>query len=145
MHFAAFAYAGESVTAPALYYGNNVAGTWSLLEAMRAERLDRMVFSSSCAVYGAGVDGPIAETIPLSAVSPYGFSKLAIERMLEDYSTAYGLRVTRLRYFNAAGADPDGEIGESHDPETHLIPLVLQTAAGRPHVDVYGQDYATPE
>jgi UDP-arabinose 4-epimerase len=146
MHFAALAYAGESVTDPAAYYGNNNAGTWSLLEALRAEGVRDIVFSSTCAVYGQCDLPRIPETAPYQPVSPYGFTKLAIERMLGDYATAYGLRSISLRYFNAAGADPGGEIGEVHEPETHLLPLVLQVAAGkRSHVEIYGDDYPTPD
>ena len=146
MHFAALAYAGESVTDPAAYYGTNLAGSLSLLEAMRTEGVRDIVFSSTCAVYGQCALSRIPETAPRQPVSPYGFTKLSIERMLADYDAAYGLRSIALRYFNAAGADPDGEIGEWHDPETHLIPLVLQAASGhRPHVDIYGDDYPTPD
>jgi len=151
MHFAALAYAGESVTQPLAYYRTNVAGTLSLLEAMQAEGVRGLVFSSTCAVYGErngdGLESvPISEGPPYNPVSPYGFSKLAIERMLQDSSAAWGLRSVALRYFNAAGADPDGEIGEVHEPETHLIPLVLEAAAGqRSHIEIYGGDYPTPD
>ena len=146
MHFAALAYAGESVTEPAAYYRVNVAGSCSLLDAMRAEGLRTLVFSSTCALYGDCDLPKIPEGAPFKPVSPYGFSKLAIERMLADCAAAHGLRSVSLRYFNAAGADPDGEIGEVHEPETHLIPLVLEAAAGkRSHIDVYGTDYPTPD
>ena len=144
MHFAAFAYVGESATDPALYYRNNVAGTLSLLDAMRATRIDRLVFSSTCAVYGIPDSVPIPEENPRRPINPYGRSKHMIEQILADYRNAYGLQSVCLRYFNAAGADPDGEIGEAHDPEPHLIPLVLDAAAGkRAHVTVFGDDYPT--
>jgi UDP-arabinose 4-epimerase len=144
MHFAAFAYVGESVSDPALYYRNNVAGTLSLLEAMRASGTDRLVFSSTCAVYGVPDSVPITEGNPRRPINPYGRSKSMIEDILADYGTAYGLKSVCLRYFNAAGADPDGEIGEAHDPEPHLLPLVLDAAAGRiPHLTVFGDDYPT--
>ena len=144
MHFAAFAYVGESVADPALYYRNNLGGTLSLLEAMREAGVDQIVFSSTCATYGSPNSIPIRETTPQLPVNPYGETKLAIERALGWYGQAYGLRWVSLRYFNAGGADPDGEIGELHEPETHLVPLVLQTALGRrSHLDVYGTDYPT--
>ncbi len=146
VHFAAYAYVGESVTDPAIYYRNNVVGTLSLFEAMRETGVDRIVFSSTCATYGTPAGVPISETAPQLPVNPYGETKLAIERALRWYGQAYGLRWSSLRYFNAAGADPDGEIGERHDPETHLVPLVLQTALGeRPQIDIYGTDYPTPD
>ena len=146
MHFAAYAYVGESVTDPALYYRNNLAGTLSLIEAMREAGVDTIVFSSTCATYGDPASVPIRETAVQLPVNPYGETKLAIERALRWYGEAYGLRWAALRYFNAAGADPDGEIGELHEPETHLIPLVLQAALGeRPHIDIYGTDYPTPD
>jgi UDP-arabinose 4-epimerase len=146
MHFAAFAYVGESVTEPAKYYRNNVMGTFSLLDAMREAGLDRLVFSSTCATYGVPATTPIREDDPQAPINPYGATKVMIERVLADYRTAYGLKSVALRYFNAAGCDHDGELGEEHDPETHLIPLVLEAAAGlRPHITVYGQDYATPD
>jgi len=144
MHFAAYAYVGESVADPAMYYRNNLGGSLSLLEAMRATRVDKIVFSSTCATYGIPADSPIRETAIQLPVNPYGETKLAIERALRWYEQAYGLRSVSLRYFNAAGADPEGEIGELHEPETHLVPLVLQTALGqRSHIDVYGTDYPT--
>jgi UDP-glucose-4-epimerase GalE len=146
MHFAALAYAGESVGAPLAYYHTNLAGTLSLLEVMHACGVRDLVFSSSCAVYGLCALPKIPETAPCNPVSPYGFSKLGMERMIADCGTAWGLRAVALRYFNAAGADPDGTLGEAHDPETHLIPLVLQAAAGeRQHIDVFGDDYPTPD
>lgn len=146
MHFAAFAYVGESVTDPALYYRNNLGGTLSLLEAMREAAVDKIVFSSTCATYGSPDKVPISENAPQRPVNPYGETKLAIERALHWYGQAYGLRSVSLRYFNAAGADRDGEIGELHEPETHLVPLVLQAALGRrPQIDIYGTDYPTPD
>jgi UDP-arabinose 4-epimerase len=146
MHFAAYAYVGESVTDPALYYRNNLGGTMSLLEGMREIGLDKIVFSSTCATYGNPDSIPIRETAPQLPVNPYGETKLAIERALRWYSDAYHLRSVSLRYFNAAGADPEGEIGELHEPETHLVPLVLQAALGqRSHVDIYGIDYPTAD
>lgn len=144
MHFAALAYVGESVVNPALYYRNNLSGTLSLLEAMRQTGVDKIVFSSTCATYGIPEIVPIQETAPQLPVNPYGETKLAIERALRWYGGAYGMRSMSLRYFNAAGADPEGEIGELHEPETHLVPLVLQTALGqRSHIDIYGTDYPT--
>jgi UDP-arabinose 4-epimerase len=146
VHFAAFAFAGESVQDPAKYFRNNVAGTISLLDAMRDGGVSIIVFSSSCATYGIQQLNPISEDAPQQPINPYGASKLMVERILADYRHAYGLKSISLRYFNAAGADPEGELGEDHDPETHLIPLVLDTAAGRrPHVVVYGTDYDTPD
>ena len=146
MHFAAYAYVGESVGDPARYYCNNLLGTLSLLAAMRETGVDQIVFSSTCATYGTPAGIPIRETAPQQPVNPYGETKLAIERALYWYEQAYGIRSVSLRYFNAAGADPDGEIGELHEPETHLVPLVLQTALGqRSHIDVYGTDYPTPD
>jgi UDP-arabinose 4-epimerase len=137
VHFAAYAYVGESVADPALYYRNNLAGTLSLLEAMRAARVDKIVFSSTCATYGIPEGIPIRETAPQLPVNPYGETKLAIERALRWYGEAYDLRSVSLRYFNAAGADSEGEIGERHEPETHLVPLVLQAALGqRSHIDI---------
>lgn len=146
MHFAAYAYVGESVADPALYYRNNLGGTLSLLEAMRDAGVGEIVFSSTCATYGTPDRVPIGESAPQRPVNPYGETKLAIERALHWYGTAYGMRAAVLRYFNAAGADHDGEIGECHEPETHLIPLVLQAALGhRPQIDIYGTDYPTPD
>jgi UDP-glucose-4-epimerase GalE len=146
MHFAALAYVGESVEQPALYYRNNVGGTLELLDAMRRAGVGRLVFSSTCATYGVPVRMPITEDLPQQPINPYGATKLMIERVLRDYDAAYGLRSVALRYFNAAGCDPDGEIGEDHDPETHLIPRVLMAADGTlPHVEVFGTDYPTPD
>jgi UDP-glucose-4-epimerase GalE len=146
IHFAAFAYVGESVTNPAKYYVNNLVYSANLIERLRKLDVKNVVFSSTCATYGVPVEVPIAETTPQRPVNPYGNTKLAIERMLHDYAGAYGMGTTALRYFNAAGASPDGDIGEVHEPETHLIPLVLQTAMGkRPHVEVFGTDYPTPD
>jgi UDP-arabinose 4-epimerase len=144
MHFAAFAYVGESVADPARYYQNNVAATLVLLDAMRAAGVRNLVFSSSCATYGQPQSLPVVEEHEQHPVSPYGRSKLMVEQILADYTRAYDLRAVCLRYFNAAGADPDGELGERHDPETHLVPIVLETAAGhRGAVPVYGHDYPT--
>ncbi|HXC28027.1 MAG TPA: UDP-glucose 4-epimerase GalE [Stellaceae bacterium] len=146
MHFAAFAYVGESGTNPALYYSNNVVGTLALLDAMRDAKVDRLVFSSSCATYGEPEVVPMAETTLQHPVNAYGETKLAIERALYWYGQAYGLRSVALRYFNASGCDRDGEIGEEHDPETHLIPLVLRAALGSgPPISIFGTDYATPD
>jgi UDP-arabinose 4-epimerase len=146
MHFAAFAYVGESVSEPERYFRNNVASSLSLLEAMGEAGVHDIVFSSTCATYGLPETMPIAEDTPQRPVNPYGESKLMIERMLHWLAPARGLAYAALRYFNAAGADPDGEIGEEHDPETHLIPLVLQTALGqRAAVDIFGTDYPTPD
>ena len=146
MHFAAFAYVGQSVADPGSYYRNNVAGSLTLLEAARDSGIDRFVFSSTCAIYGTPDALPISEEMTQRPINPYGASKLMVERMLTDFGAAHGLRSIALRYFNAAGADPDGEIGESHDPETHLIPLVLDAASGRrPAVTIFGADYDTPD
>lgn len=146
MHFAAFCYVGESVTEPAKYYENNVANTISLLEVMLEKKVSNFIFSSSCATYGEPIEVPIREDHPLRPISPYGRTKLMVEQILEDFREAYGLASVSLRYFNAAGADPDGELGEDHDPETHLIPLVLQTALGqRPSIDIFGDDYPTKD
>jgi UDP-arabinose 4-epimerase len=144
IHFAAFAYVGESMSDPGKYYRNNVAGTLTLLEAMRDHDVEQLVFSSTCAVYGHPQSVPITEEHPCHPVSPYGASKWMVERMLDDFQFAHALRSIRLRYFNAAGADPGGEIGESHDPETHLIPLALDAAAGiRPGITIFGDQYPT--
>lgn len=146
MHFAAYAYVGESVEDPGKYYRNNVAGTLTLLEALRDQAIDRFIFSSTCATYGIPQHIPISETHPQQPINPYGASKLMIERMLRDFDVAHGLRSIALRYFNAAGADPEGDIGEAHDPETHLLPLVLDVAGGRRSaITVYGDDYDTPD
>ncbi|SMP76139.1 UDP-glucose 4-epimerase GalE [Desulfonatronum lacustre] len=146
IHFAAYAYVGESVTDPQKYYRNNVAGSLSLLEAMLRHGCRRIVFSSTCATYGEPLEIPIPESHPQHPVNPYGWSKLMIEQMLRDFDAAYGLRHVALRYFNAAGADPDGELGEEHDPETHLIPLAVLAAQGkRGPLSVFGRDYPTPD
>lgn len=146
MHFAAFAYVGESVQDPLKYYANNVAGTLSLLQAMRTVGVQHLIFSSTCAVYGNPQHPILTEEHPLNPINPYGESKLFVERMLQASATAYGLRWISLRYFNAAGADPEGELGESHAPETHLIPLVLSVASGRQaEVAIFGTDYDTAD
>jgi UDP-arabinose 4-epimerase len=146
LHFAAFAYVGESVHRPDLYYENNVGGTLSLLATMRAAGCSTLVFSSTCSVYGTPVAVPIGEDHPLAPINPYGWSKRTVEQILSSYDAAYGLRSVSLRYFNAAGADPDLETGERHDPETHLIPLALDAASGRiPALPVFGTDYDTPD
>jgi UDP-glucose 4-epimerase len=146
MHFAAYAYVGESVTDPAKYYRNNVLGTLSLMEAMRASGVKRIVFSSTCATYGVPEVVPIRETLPQKPINPYGFTKLMIEQALADYTHAYGWGYAALRYFNASGASADGQIGEDHDPETHLIPLVLDVALGkRPHILIFGGQFHTPD
>ncbi|MEZ6136107.1 MAG: UDP-glucose 4-epimerase GalE [Pirellulaceae bacterium] len=146
MHFAAFALVGESVAQPAMYYQNNVTATLELLEAMRAAGVWRIVFSSTTATYGQPEKVPISETTLQLPINPYGFTKLVIEHALTDYAHAYGFGCAALRYFNAAGASPDGDIGEDHDPESHLIPLVLQTALGqRERIGIFGEDYPTPD
>ncbi len=146
MHFAAFAYVGESVADPGKYYRNNVAGSLTLLEAARDSGIGRFVFSSTCATYGIPSKLPITEDTPQDPINPYGASKLMVERMLRDFDAAHGIRSAVLRYFNAAGADQDGEIGEDHQPETHLIPLVLDAASGRrENVTIFGADYPTPD
>ena len=146
IHFAAYAYVGESVEHPAKYYQNNVAGSISLLEAMRRHGCKNIIFSSSCSTYGMPLQVPIPETHPQHPINPYGRTKLMMEQIIRDYGSAYGIRYAILRYFNAAGADPGGQIGEDHDPETHLIPLLLQTLQGRrDYTEVYGTDYNTPD
>ena len=146
MHFASCIQVGESVVDPAKYYRNNVAATQVLLDGMRAHGVSRFLFSSTAAIFGDPRYVPIDEAHPKAPINPYGRSKWFVEQMLEDYDRAYGLRSVCLRYFNAAGADPEGELGECHEPETHLVPLVLQVASGRrPHITVYGEDYATPD
>ncbi len=146
MHFAAHAYVGESVIDPARYYGNNVANTLNLLNCMRSAGVGAIVFSSTCATYGVPHSVPIREDHPQAPINPYGWSKLMVEQILKDYERAYGLRHAILRYFNAAGADPHGETGEWHEPETHLIPLVLDVAIGkRKHIEVFGDDYPTAD
>ena len=146
VHFAASALVGESMTDPGKYFRNNTLGTFNLLEAMRAAGVNTFVFSSTCATYGDPVRVPIDETHPQAPVNPYGESKLMVEKMLRWYGQCHGLHWMALRYFNAAGADPDGEIGEDHDPESHLIPLIIGGALGtRPPVKVFGSDYPTPD
>ena len=146
MHFAAYAYVGESVSEPAKYYQNNVVGTLTLVDAMRAAGIDKFVFSSTCATYGVPTTVPIPEDHPQDPINPYGMTKLMVEKILQDYSHAYNLRSVRFRYFNAAGADPEGRLGEDHNPETHIIPLVLLTALGkRESVSIFGTDYPTPD
>ena len=143
MHFAAFLSVGESVTAPALYYRNNVSKTLALLDVLVEESVTRFVFSSTAAVYGDQVHSPIREDHPTRPLNAYGETKLTVERALTHYATAYGLRSTSLRYFNAAGADPSGTIGEDHHPEIHLIPKALAAADGHGTLEVYGTDYPT--
>lgn len=146
MHFAAHAYVGESVTNPRKYFHNNVEGGLSLLNTALETGVKKIIFSSTCAVYGIPAKVPIEENIPRQPVNPYGVSKLFFEQALEAYDRAYGFRYASLRYFNAAGADDSGEIGELHDPETHLIPLALSAAAGTgPELHVFGSDYSTPD
>ncbi|HEX5269588.1 MAG TPA: UDP-glucose 4-epimerase GalE [Gemmataceae bacterium] len=146
VHFAAFAFVGESVRDPAKYYRNNLVNTLTLMECMRRNGVKRMVFSSTCATYGVPQRVPITEDEKQAPINPYGQAKLGVERALADYAAAYGWGYAALRYFNAAGASPGGAIGEDHDPETHLIPLVLDVALGkRPHVEVFGTDYPTPD
>jgi len=146
MHFAAFSQVGESMHQPLLYYRNNLAETVALLEAMVSHNVKRFIFSSTAAVYGEPVAIPIAEDHPCAPTNPYGNTKLAVERMLADCDAAYGLKYTALRYFNAAGADESGEIGELHDPETHLIPIVLRAADGMiDHIRLFGTDYHTTD
>ena len=146
LHFAAFAYVGESVGEPGLYYRNNVGGSLALIEAAAAAGVSRFVFSSTCATYGMAERMPITEETPQHPANPYGASKLMVERILADFSTAHGLRSMSLRYFNAAGADPVGEIGENHDPETHLIPLAIYAALGLGSpLRIFGTDWPTPD
>ena len=146
MHFAACALVGESVENPAKYYRNNVVAAINLLEVMRKLEIKRIVFSSTCATYGEPKTIPISEDEPQCPVNPYGFTKLVFEQALADYAAAYQFGYAALRYFNACGASLDGKIGEDHDPESHLIPIVLQVALGqRPHITVFGDDYPTPD
>jgi UDP-glucose-4-epimerase GalE len=146
MHFAALIAVGESVAEPALYYRNNVAGSLNLLDAMRAADVGAIVFSSTAAVYGIPEHDPIPEDAPLAPINPYGASKLMVEQMLADHDAAYGLRFAALRYFNAAGADPEARIGEAHDPETHAIPLAVFAAMRDPTAfKIFGSDYPTPD
>jgi UDP-glucose 4-epimerase len=146
IHFASFIQVGESIDKPDAYYRNNFVNTLNLIEAMRAHGGQNLIFSSSAAVFGEPERIPIDERHPTNPINPYGMSKLMVERMLADVDRAYGLKSVSLRYFNAAGADPDGLLGERHDPETHLIPLVLEAASGRRQkVKVFGRDYDTPD
>jgi len=145
-HFASFIQVGESVSEPAKYYQNNLAATLTLLQAMVRANVKNFIFSSTAAVYGDPAYVPIDEDHPKAAINPYGRSKWMVEQMLEDFDRAYGLKSVCLRYFNAAGADPEGQLGERHEPETHLLPLILQAAAGRrDSITVYGRDYDTPD
>lgn len=146
IHFAASIEVGESVRDPGNFYANNVSGSLTLLQAMVAAGCQQLVFSSTCATYGLPQVIPIPEDHPQAPINPYGRSKWMVEQFLQDFQAAYGLRSVIFRYFNAAGADPQGDLGEAHDPETHLIPLILQAAAGqRPSIQVYGTDYPTPD
>ncbi len=146
IHFAAFAYVGESIERPDKYYKNNVAGSLSLFTAMKEAGIKRIVFSSTCATYGNPVQVPMSESHPQQPINPYGMSKLMVERILQDFSSAFGFQVALLRYFNASGADAEGQIGENHDPETHLIPLALKVASDQlPVLTVFGNDYPTPD
>ena len=146
MHFAAFALVGESVAEPATYFQNNVVGSLSLFDAMRAASVSKIIFSSTTATYGQPDVIPITEDTPQRPVNPYGFTKLVIEGALDAYAQAYGFAYAALRYFNAAGASPDGDLGEDHDPESHLIPIVLQVALGqREKISIFGDDYPTAD
>lgn len=146
MHFAGYTYVGESYENPEKYYINNYLNTLNLLRVMREFGVPRIIFSSTCATYGEPETIPLEENHPQEPINPYGMCKLFIEKTLADYHRAYGLEYVSLRYFNAAGADPDGEIGEKHEPETHLIPIVLDVALDkRPHLNIFGTDYDTPD
>jgi UDP-glucose 4-epimerase len=146
MHFASFIQVGESVHAPAKYYANNLVNTLQLLDVMLTHGVKHLIFSSTAATFGEPQYVPIDEAHPQQPINPYGRTKLMVELALADYDHAYGLKSVCLRYFNAAGADPEGQLGERHDPETHLVPLVLQAASGRrPHISVFGRDYDTPD
>jgi UDP-arabinose 4-epimerase len=146
IHFAAFAYVGESNLNPTLYYQNNIGGTAALLDVMHECGVSKIVFSSSCAVYGTPSVIPITEELSYAPINPYGTTKMICERMLRDCAAAYPLSFIALRYFNAAGADPDGEVGECHVPETHAVPLLLEAAAGgRNNFIIFGDDYSTPD
>ena len=146
MHFSAYAYVGESVTDPSKYYRNNVAAMLNLLDEMTAAGVSRIVFSSTCATYGIPESLPLTESSPQHPINPYGAGKQMAERILKDYENAYGLKSIVFRYFNAAGADPQGRSGENHDPETHLIPLALDAALGRrKRLTIFGGDYPTPD
>ena len=146
LHFASFIQVGESVVRPDIYYQNNFVNTLILLNAMRAHGIDKFIFSSTAATFGEPIYTPIDEKHPQLPINPYGRTKLMVEQLLADYDAAYGVKSVCLRYFNAAGADPEGQLGERHDPETHLIPLVLQAASGkRSQISIFGQDYDTPD
>jgi UDP-glucose-4-epimerase GalE len=145
MHFAAWLVVPDSVSDPIGYYRNNVEGALATLEAMAVEHCRRFIFSSTCAVYGEPVDTPIRETHPTSPINAYGQTKLAVEHALPHFERAYGIRSIRLRYFNAAGADPDGELGEDHSPEIHVIPRAFDAASGGPPIEIFGEDYPTPD
>ena len=146
MHFAAFTYVGESVQNPAIYYQNNVAATLTLLNSMIQANVKNFIFSSSCAVYGEPMEIPMNEEHLFNPINPYGRTKRMVEEILADFGNAYGLSSVALRYFNAAGADPDGQLGEDHDPETHLIPLVMQAAMGQKEdIKIFGNDYETDD
>lgn len=146
MHFAAFTYVGESVEDPQKYYLNNLRNTLNLLQVMNEFEVRKLVFSSTCATYGNPQKIPLTEDHPQNPINPYGQGKLMVEKVLKDYSSAYGLRYVSLRYFNAAGADPEGEVGERHEPETHLIPLILDAAMGkREDIKIFGTDYPTTD
>ena len=146
MHFSAYAYVGESVTDPAKYYRNNVISTLVLLEAMLEKGIKNFVFSSTCATYGIPQSIPLREDHPQNPINPYGMTKLMVEKILADFDVAYGLKSVCFRYFNASGADPSGLLGEDHNPETHLIPLVLFAALGKQEsVSIFGTDYDTPD
>jgi len=145
MHFAAWLAVADSVRDPAGYYRNNVTGTLGTLEAMAAEGCTRFVFSSTCAVYGEPVETPLRETHPTAPINAYGQTKLAIEQALPHFERAYGIRSIRLRYFNAAGADPDGELGEDHSPEVHVIPRAFEAVSTGTPIDIFGEDYPTPD
>ena len=146
IHFAAYAYVGESVVNPQKYYWNNVVNTLNLLDVMVENNVKNIVFSSTCATYGNPQYTPLDEKHPQFPINPYGKTKLMMEQIMADYETAYGLKYVALRYFNAAGADADNQLGESHDPETHLIPLVLRAIKGEiPKITVFGTDYETPD
>jgi UDP-glucose 4-epimerase len=146
VHFAAFAYVGESVENPGMYYENNVVGSFNLIDEIMKAGIKKFVFSSTCSLYGNPESIPISEDESVKPINPYAETKLTIEKILRDYDTAHGMKYVALRYFNAAGADPEGEIGESHSPEPHLIPIILNTALGmREKVFVFGNDYLTPD
>lgn len=146
IHFAAYAYVGESCQSPGKYYRNNVVGTLTLLEAMRDSGVNKIVFSSTCATYGIPTENPITESQIQQPINPYGATKLTVERILQDFDQAHGIKSVVFRYFNAAGADPESRLGEDHVPETHLIPLILLTALGqRKSISIFGNDYPTPD